>query len=886
MKLLLTTTLLCSLSSTVYAFTAEQIRSQIAALQQSETYLNGLALNDANSYQSKARASTVQALDGKNELSAKHVANFYALACFYHATYQVENTETADVINEWYDSTNWLTTSDYCEWFGITCYQEGVVECEELSDTDSLLETDLSDTDDRVAGICLTDNWLTGEVPKELGLLGGYLSLLAVDYNAELVAMGPYDWFRSMTGLKQLFAGTTSFDAEGIPTELNLLTKLEYLDVAWTYWSEGPLPGEAFTGLVNLKYIDIGDNLYDWMGDEDSTLPESFIGLPSLIRLYMDNIIFLDENMDQHNMTLGFLGEMTSIVEAWFDNTRLDGTLPVLPATLKSLSVLNCGLWGTISPLTTGAARLNRVWLTGNRMEGQIPLNIGGRMECSEALPCRLNLECNEFEGGMPPGLCSRYFNGQGQRDEGKFGIFGGDEEQCSGSCCTCVGANCWPDEEDTALSTFECPTFPPKPEPDMGGGFGLCFSGSSTVQVRDKGAVTLSDLSLGDMVQVAADGRFEAVYSFGHKAPDMSAAFLQISTGSSRTPLEISADHMVLLGSGRQVPASMIKKGDYLVSPTSPENVVVTSVKTVQRKGVFAPFTPSGTIVVNDIVASNYIAYQGSEHLKVGSIQTPFTYQWVAHTFNSIHRLAVQLFGGKHKETYTEQGVSELGRYASSLHDVGTGTIDDGIDTLAWPGLAADHMVLLGSGRQVPASMIKKGDYLVSPTSPENVVVTSVKTVQRKGVFAPFTPSGTIVVNDIVASNYIAYQGSEHLKVGSIQTPFTYQWVAHAFNSIHRLAVQLFGGKHKETYTEQGVSNWVDMPHRFMMWVLEQSTTVSTLLLGLALLVVSVARLVELLANPVVFGLFVSVIMARRLLTRSKKNDTMEKEKPAIAFL
>jgi hypothetical protein len=47
----------------------------------------------------------------------------------------------------------------------------------------------------------------------------------------------------------------------------------------------------------------------------------------------------------------------------------------------------------------------------------------------------------------------------------------------------------------------------------------GVCFSGSSTVQVHKKGQVALSPVQIGDLVHVG-NGKYEPVYSFGHYDP------------------------------------------------------------------------------------------------------------------------------------------------------------------------------------------------------------------------------------------------------------------------------------------------------------------------------------------------------------------------------
>lgn len=162
-----------------------------------------------------------------------------------------------------------------------------------------------------------------------------------------------------------------------------------------------------------------------------------------------------------------------------------------------------------------------------------------------------------------------------------------------------------------------------------------------------------MRNLAIGDVVKVA-DGKYEPIYSFGHKNNKSSAEFLQITTNTNR-PLEISKDHMILLEGGRFVPASMVRKGDMLVNGLG-ELVLVQTMRKIIRKGVYAPFTQSGTLVVDNIVASNYIAYQDSEYLTIAGFYY-FSYHWLAHTFQSVHRLAVVM--GFVDETYTDAGVS-----------------------------------------------------------------------------------------------------------------------------------------------------------------------------------------------------------------------------------
>ena len=190
-------------------------------------------------------------------------------------------------------------------------------------------------------------------------------------------------------------------------------------------------------------------------------------------------------------------------------------------------------------------------------------------------------------------------------------------------------------------------------------GTISLCFSGSSRVHVESNGWVTMAALQIGDRVLVNGN-KYEPVYSFGHRDAEEYGEYLEIySNSTSDDPLHISRNHMILLGGERWVPASAVRVGDSL-SLSSGKGVVVTKIRNVTQQGMYAPFTASGSIVVNDIVASTFIAFQESEYLKLGDFDTPFTFQWLAHTFESWHRVVCSSgLVDCREETYSAYGVS-----------------------------------------------------------------------------------------------------------------------------------------------------------------------------------------------------------------------------------
>lgn len=158
-----------------------------------------------------------------------------------------------------------------------------------------------------------------------------------------------------------------------------------------------------------------------------------------------------------------------------------------------------------------------------------------------------------------------------------------------------------------------------------------------------------MEKLQIGDRVQVASSSisnknKFETVYAFGHYEPQGIGEFLRIWSSALNTdPLEISAMHMVFVEVGNEkksrsrlaTPASLVVIGDVLVG-----GAIVTRIDTVQRKGVYAPFTESGTLVVNQVLVSNYISLTG-KHTFCG-----WDMQRAAH-------LAVSCLWGVHRHIY-----------------------------------------------------------------------------------------------------------------------------------------------------------------------------------------------------------------------------------------
>ena len=117
-----------------------------------------------------------------------------------------------------------------------------------------------------------------------------------------------------------------------------------------------------------------------------------------------------------------------------------------------------------------------------------------------------------------------------------------------------------------------------------------------------------MKDLKVGDYVLTNAN-TYEEVYAFAHFNPAKPTSFLQIHSENTDRPLEATEEHLVYLqGKDDPVPAEGLKVGDVLRTSSSETGSAVTKITSVERKGIYAPMTTGGTLVVDGVAASSYI--------------------------------------------------------------------------------------------------------------------------------------------------------------------------------------------------------------------------------------------------------------------------------------
>lgn len=162
-----------------------------------------------------------------------------------------------------------------------------------------------------------------------------------------------------------------------------------------------------------------------------------------------------------------------------------------------------------------------------------------------------------------------------------------------------------------------------------------------------------MKDLKLGDHV-LTETGVYSKVYSFGHYQPNVNAVYMQLTM--QNTSLKISKDHMVFIDSATSsVAAGSLKVGDKVLLSTGSTSTI-TKIRTSVESGAFAPFTESGLIAVNGVVASNYIAMD-DHSLKLFGME--ISHHWLAHASQAPHRVYCRIVGGCQEESYTADGIS-----------------------------------------------------------------------------------------------------------------------------------------------------------------------------------------------------------------------------------
>ncbi|PXF45747.1 Desert hedgehog protein B [Gracilariopsis chorda] len=131
------------------------------------------------------------------------------------------------------------------------------------------------------------------------------------------------------------------------------------------------------------------------------------------------------------------------------------------------------------------------------------------------------------------------------------------------------------------------------------------CFPASAAVRRHDGAVLTMEQLAVAERIAVGA-GQHSDLFFFGHRAPHAVSEFVSIRHGASDKPLRISPQHYLYVN-GKLGTAKTVRVGDRLRGADGVDNVLVTAVDREAHRGLYAPTSMHGDLLVDDIVVSSY---------------------------------------------------------------------------------------------------------------------------------------------------------------------------------------------------------------------------------------------------------------------------------------
>ena len=146
-------------------------------------------------------------------------------------------------------------------------------------------------------------------------------------------------------------------------------------------------------------------------------------------------------------------------------------------------------------------------------------------------------------------------------------------------------------------------------------GNLKACFAGSETLSLESGEVRAISDIKVGDRV-LSADAAGRTSYSdvvfVPHRVNSDDALFTHITTASGRD-IKMTPSHIILAGpchSSASLPltfASSVSVGDCVMTVSGED--MVSTIETVQGKGLYTVVTKEEYVVVNGIIASPFAA-------------------------------------------------------------------------------------------------------------------------------------------------------------------------------------------------------------------------------------------------------------------------------------
>ena len=284
--------------------------------------------------------------------------------------------------DNWVSNQNWLSNGPIGTWYGVI-----------TDENDRVIELDLSDNElsstipsefghlTYLEVLYLSENQLSGTIPPALGILSHLIELGL--WRNELTGTIPPELGR-LANLEVMYLGDNELSGT-IPTELGNLTNLEYLGLNSNKLT-GVIPVEL-GNLTNLELLSLTENRLS------GPIPPTLDKLTNLIELYL--------GQNELSGTIpAELGNLTNLEQLFLHSNKLSGAIPSELGNLTKLTALSLwgnGLSGTMPSELGNLTKLTGLGLADNKLSGDIPPELGNLASLEQ-----LYLSGNRLGGCVP----------------------------------------------------------------------------------------------------------------------------------------------------------------------------------------------------------------------------------------------------------------------------------------------------------------------------------------------------------------------------------------------------------------------------------------------------------------------------------------------------
>ncbi|KAL4181682.1 hypothetical protein AMTRI_Chr12g272340 [Amborella trichopoda] len=314
---------------------------------------------------------------------------------------------------------NWNTTIPVCKWTGITCRKSGWnVKVIQLDLNGKSLHGVISPSICSLSSLYVLDlsgNYFEGHIPGEIGSL---LRLQQLSLAENMLEGSIPVQLGSVTGLEYLDLGTNSLSGEIPPSLFYNCTSLQYVDLSnnslsgeigffrlpelrflllWSNRLVGNLP-ESLTNSSKLEWVDLESNFL--VGELPTSIVRAMNHLQFLHLSY--NKFVSHENNTNLRPFFSSLTQCLNLQELELAGNRLGGEVPMdigklLPASLIQLHLEENAIHGYLPPSIAELSNLTLLNLSSNFISGSIPPEIS-RLSKLE----RVCLSNNSLTGEIP----------------------------------------------------------------------------------------------------------------------------------------------------------------------------------------------------------------------------------------------------------------------------------------------------------------------------------------------------------------------------------------------------------------------------------------------------------------------------------------------------